>query len=270
MIVDGRLIANDIKEQLKKKITGKQLSLVVFVMSQSLATQKFIEIKRKFANDIGIDVLVEELPDDISTKIVLGKVGEASAEHQGIIIQLPLSSHIDTDRVRNAVPASHDVDVIADASFAQFQQGVSSVLPPVAGAIAEIVLRYSVSVTGKNAVIVGAGRLVGKPAEVWFKNQGAEVIILDKHTANLKAETRKADILVLGAGIPGFIMPDMIKDGVVIFDAGTSEAEGKLAGDADPACASKAALFTPVPGGIGPITIAMIFKNLLTLTDSSV
>lgn len=270
MIVDGRLIANDIKEQLKGKITGRRLSLVVFVMSQSLATQKFIEIKKKFANDVGVDVVIEELPGDISTEALLGKVGEASTKHQGIIIQLPLASHIDTDRVRNAVPASHDVDVIADASFAEFQRDRFAVLPPVAGAIAEIILRYDISVAGKNVVVVGAGRLVGRPVEVWFKNQGAEVSILDKNTANLKEETRKADILVLGAGMPGLITPDMIKDGVVIFDAGTSEAEGKLAGDALPACAGKASLFTPVPGGIGPITIAMIFKNLLTLADSSV
>ena len=270
MIVDGRLIANDIKEQLKEKIAGKRLSLVVFVMSHDLAAQKFIEVKKKFANDVGVEVVIEELPSDISTETLLGKVEDASTKHQGIIIQLPLASHIDTDRIRNAVPASHDVDVIADASFAQFQQNVSAVLPPVVGAIAEMILRYDVSVAAKNVVVVGTGRLVGRPAEAWFKNQGAHVSILDKNTANLKEETKKADILVLGAGLPGLITPEFVKKGAIIFDAGTSEAEGKLAGDADPACASKASLFTPVPGGIGPITVAMIFKNLLTLTGSSV
>jgi len=266
MIVDGRAIANEIKEQLKKKVAGNKLSLVVFVMSQDLAAQKFIEIKKKFAEEVGVGVVLEELPGDISTEVLLSKVKKATGKHSGIIIQLPLASRIDTDVVRNAVPTAHDVDVIGDALFAEFQKGTSAVLPPVVGAIAELISRYNVSVTGKNVVVVGAGRLVGRPAEVWFQREGAHVQVLDRSVTNLERETKRADILVLGAGMPGLITPRFVRDGAVIFDAGTSEAEGRLAGDALPACASKASLFTPVPGGIGPITVAMIFKNLLTLT----
>jgi len=268
MIVDGRAIANEIKEQLKKEMFGKHLSLVVFVMSHDLATQKFIEIKKKFAESIGVTVVVEEFGGDISTEILADKVKRISDEHSGIIIQLPLAPHIDANTVCNTVPASHDVDVITDTLFEVFQKGTSSILPPVVGAVAEISVRHGISIEGKHIAIVGSGRLVGKPSEVWFKREGAYVHVLDKSTANLREETSKADILVLGAGLPGFITPEFIKEGVVIFDAGTSEAEGKLVGDADPACASKASVFTPVPGGIGPITVAMIFRNLLTLAVS--
>ena len=270
MTVDGRAIADEIKERLKKEVAERNLSLIVFVMSHDLAVQKFIEIKKKFAESIGVSVVVEELPDNISTEVLLNKVKEAAGEHNGIIVQLPLASHIDTDAVRNAIPVSHDVDVIADVSFAEFQKGTSAILPPVVGAIAEIISRHNISVTGKNVVIVGRGPLVGRSAETWFQRKEARVHVLDKSTTNLEEETRKADILVLGAGLPGLITPEFVKSGAVIFDAGTSESGGKLTGDALPTCASKASLYTPVPGGIGPITVAMIFKNLLTLSQSQV
>jgi methylenetetrahydrofolate dehydrogenase (NADP+)/methenyltetrahydrofolate cyclohydrolase len=137
-------------------------------------------------------------------------------------------------------------------------------LPPVAGAIVEIFVRNGVSASGKKAVVVGAGKLVGTPAAQLLRDLGAHVTVVT-HTRGSLEELKDADIVVLGAGEPGLVKPEMLKQGVVLIDAGTSESSGKLAGDADPACAHVASVFTPVPGGVGPIAVAMIFKNLLTL-----
>jgi methylenetetrahydrofolate dehydrogenase (NADP+)/methenyltetrahydrofolate cyclohydrolase len=136
----------------------------------------------------------------------------------------------------------------------------------VAGAVAEVLERHHVDVTGKKTVVVGAGKLVGKPVASMLAEMGAEVSVVTSTEGSLE-ELKTADIVVLGAGSPGFVKPDMLKEGVVLIDAGTSESNGKLAGDADPSCAEVASVFTPVPGGIGPLAVAMIFKNLLALTQ---
>jgi methylenetetrahydrofolate dehydrogenase (NADP+) / methenyltetrahydrofolate cyclohydrolase len=117
----------------------------------------------------------------------------------------------------------------------------------------------------RHVVVVGSGKLVGLPASRWFMEQGSAVSVVTKDTADIAYYTKNADIIVLGAGVPRLLTPDMVKEGVVILDAGTSEDGGVLAGDADPACAEKASLFTPVPGGIGPITVAVLLRNLVEL-----
>lgn len=266
MIIDGRAIAGEIKEELKNKVgqMDEKLSLAVFAGREDLATRKFIEIKKRFADDIGVSIEVKSLPGATTDKLVK-EIQDAAKSCNGIIVQFPLESGIDTDIVRNAIPLSLDIDVLSDEAVSRFARGEFPILPPVAGAIAEIVRRNNVVLEGKRVVVVGEGRLVGKPASIWARLRGANVTTLNAESYDISYEIRKADILILGAGVPYLIKPDMVKGGVVIFDAGTSEASGKLVGDADPRCAEKASLFTPVPGGIGPITVAMIFKNLVRL-----
>ena len=138
-------------------------------------------------------------------------------------------------------------------------------LAPVTGAIKEILERLHVSLKDKKIVVVGNGRLVGAPTSAWLTSMGAEVAVLTREDAHIEAYTKDADIIVLGAGKANIVLPDMVKEGVIILDAGTSEAEGEVLGDASLLCAPKAAFFTPVPGGIGPIAVAMIFKNLFSL-----
>jgi len=141
-------------------------------------------------------------------------------------------------------------------------------LPPVVGAIKELSKRQHVVFAGAKVVVVGEGRLVGKPAALWAKKQGAQVKVIHRNTERPEEILKTADIIISGAGDPGIIKPEMIKEGVVIFDAGTSEEGGVLKGDANPACADKATLFTPVPGGIGPITVAVLLRNLVNLWRS--
>jgi methylenetetrahydrofolate dehydrogenase (NADP+)/methenyltetrahydrofolate cyclohydrolase len=153
---------------------------------------------------------------------------------------------------------SHDVDVT------RYDGSDNTLLPPVVGAIAEISRTHNVSFANRSVVVVGNGRLVGAPAAAYAAKEGARVTVVTKDSDNISA-TRDADIIILGAGSPGLLTPDMVKEGVVVFDAGTSEEGGMLVGDADPAVVQKAALLTPVPGGIGPLTIAILLKNVLYL-----
>ncbi len=259
MIVDGRKIAEEIKGELKERIvaSGKKLSLGIILMEPDFATEKFVAIKRKTAEAVGVALVEYRLPPTADTGEVVHAVSELAAKTEGIIVQLPLASHIETERVLAAIPQSRDVDGVG---------GSSEVYSPVIEAMRDILFRHGVSVGGKRALVVGQGKLVGKPAVVWLEKEGAEVRILADASNFDEGAVRGADLIVLGAGSPGLLKASMVKEGVVILDAGTSEAGGKLAGDADAACASKASLFTPVPGGIGPIAVAMIFKNLLTLS----
>jgi methylenetetrahydrofolate dehydrogenase (NADP+) / methenyltetrahydrofolate cyclohydrolase len=262
MIVDGRKIAWDIIEELKEQVTAldKNLSLGIILMEPDFATEKFVAIKRKTAEKAGVALIERRLSPAADTEEIIRALSELSDATDGIIVQLPLASHIDTDKVLAAVPGARDVDGIGKDPL---------VYSPVVEAMREILSRGNISPKGKRALVVGQGKLVGKPAAVWLEREGAEVSIFADAGSFAAAPLIEADIIVLGAGSPQLLKPEMIKEGVVILDAGTSEAGGKLAGDADAACAARASLFTPVPGGIGPIAVAMIFKNLLALSRAT-
>lgn len=264
MRIDGRDMAKKYGETLASKIAGLPRAPVlrVFVLSKDKATEQFINIKKRAGQSVGASIEVVDAPETTTTDDLLGMIDAAIREADGIIVQLPLPEIIDVEKVLAALPASHDVDRIGREASAD-ASGV--ILPPVVAAFQHILAQNDVALPGKRVAVVGQGRLVGKPATAWFEHQGADVIVCDKDTADVRAATSDADIVVLGAGVPHLVKPDMIKDGAVILDAGTSEAGGKVVGDADPTCEAKASLFTPVPGGIGPLAVMMIFKNLYEL-----
>ncbi len=167
---------------------------------------------------------------------------------------------------KNAIPPQLDVDVLSDDAFQLFAQNNFPAIPPVPAAMWYILKRNNVKIEGANVVLIGGGRLVGKPAGVLFERLGAKVTTLIK--GDSLDPTKEADIIISGAGVPALLKPDMVKEGVVIIDGGTSESSGKVVGDADPACALKASVFTPVPGGVGPIAVTEIFANLVALKKS--
>jgi methylenetetrahydrofolate dehydrogenase (NADP+)/methenyltetrahydrofolate cyclohydrolase len=261
MIVDGKAIAENIYRSIKIELQGgvHPPTLTVFACAPNIETKKFLEIKKRRAAELGIDVAMMEFAADSTTAEVVEVVKVAASRAEGIIVQLPFPSSIDTEQVISSLPARLDVDAL------HYDGGSDMILPPVVGAIAEIARVHEVSFSGKQVVVLGHGRLVGKPAALWAKAEGAIVTVIDKNTSDASDVLLSADIIISGTGSPSLITPDKIKEGVIIFDAGTSEEGGQLKGDADPACAARAALFTPVPGGIGPITIALLFRNLLVL-----
>jgi len=209
-------------------------------------------------------VLVRETVSEEATTADIEATVAHLAEHtDGIIVQIPLPLGIETESVLAAIPADKDVDGI-NPTIAEAERIVRA---PVVEAVREILSRNAIEIEGKKAVVVGEGRLVGKPVAAWLEESGADVFVITHEKGSMN-ELLDADIVVSGVGEPGLIKPEMIKEGCVLIDAGTSEAEGKISGDADPLCASKCSLFTPVPGGVGPIAVAMIFKNLLALSSS--
>ncbi len=253
-------------EVLAEKISGllRAPILRVFVLSKDKATEQFINIKKRAGESVGAVIEIVDLPETTTTDELVSMISTAVEESDGIIVQLPLPQGIDVEKILAALPASHDVDGIGvEASRGSSDQ----LLPPVVAAFEHILQENSVTISNKKVVVVGHGRLVGRPAALWFEREGARVTVCDKNTADLSAELKDADIIVLGAGAPHLVKPEMIKEGAVILDAGTSEAGGKVVGDADPDCEAKAALFTPVPGGIGPLAVMMIFKNLASLAS---
>ena len=261
MLVDGITIANDILARVKTQVEdlGFTPTLTVITCDPNFETEKYLALKKRKAESLHISLAVCVLPNDARTIDLVAAVREAAQNTDGVVVQLPLPTHIDTDEVLQAIPPSHDVDAFG------FEYKKTTLLPPVVGAIDEIGTRHHVSWHNKNVVIFGAGRLVGRPALQYVEKNGGKVCVVTEHTTEVSEYTKKADIIILGVGQPNLLTSDMVQDGVVIFDAGASEDGGLLVGDAEPSLSQKASLFTPVPGGIGPITIALLFSNLVQL-----
>ena len=270
MIINGTTLAKDIKDQLALELALlSHPPTLGFVRSgDDLVAKKFVGMKARTAAELGISVVEVLLPSDADTEAAVAAVREVASKTDGMIVQMPLPAgrqglpDIDSGAVIAAIPLKKDVDAMGARSG-------TLVLTPVVGAIAHILNTYKGEsfVKGKKVVVVGQGKLVGAPAAAWLKAQGAEVSVVTRGSGDLTEQLQEADIVVLGAGVPSMVTPDMLKPGVVLLDAGTSEAGGTLRGDADVACAEVASLFTPVPGGIGPVAVAMIFKNLRTLAS---
>lgn len=257
MIVDGKKIAEDIYQELIQDIAdfGRAPVLTIITCAPHFATQKYLNLKQARAKEVGIKTEIRELSADVSTQDIIDAITHAIPQSDGIVVQLPLPSHIAQDRVIEAIPTTHDVDALNPHTLRP--------LSPVVGAIEAIVERHGVQVKDTFVAVVGSGKLVGIPAYQWFVSQGAHVSVVTRDVSNIEDYTKNADIVVCGAGVPSLIKPAMVREGVIIFDAGTSEEGGVLRGDADPSCALKSSLFTPVPGGIGPLTIAILLKNVV-------
>lgn len=270
MIVDGTSIAREIRASLKDRIkrSGRRLLLGVIVAEETNEIRTFVRLKQQFGTDIGVEVEVIELASlKKDTETLLRTMLHATKTFDGIIVQLPLPRTIDLESLLNLYPLSHDVDVLGNTAFEQYREGALPFNPPVVSAMAEVLHRNGVRLAGYRVLVLGEGRLVGAPAAIWAQRMGATVKMANNATANIDDWVRGADIIICGTGSPGVVTPDKIREGVIILDAGTSEQGGVLKGDADPSCAEKARIFTPTPGGIGPITVAKVFENLLTLVD---
>lgn len=261
MVVDGKRIAAEIYGTIRRKLAGRRPHpyLAVFTCAPNRETRKFLELKKKRAGELGIDVAVIEFGAGIDGDTVAGAIADAGGKADGIVVQLPFPAHIDAGRLIAAVPPELDVDAL------RYDGSDTDILPPVVGAVAAIAEHHNVRFAGKRVAVIGEGRLVGQPAALWARRAGASVLVIGKDTANAAETIKNAEIIISGTGTPGLITPAKIGDGVVLFDAGTSEEGGQLRGDADPACAPKCSLFTPVPGGIGPVTIAVLLRNLVEL-----
>jgi methylenetetrahydrofolate dehydrogenase (NADP+)/methenyltetrahydrofolate cyclohydrolase len=269
MIIDGRAIASSILAAVRADIASRKHAPVIcaIAMRPSAATRSYLATKSTRAEEAGMKLKVIEVPEYGSTEDVLSAV--AGAKGDAILVQLPLPERIDRARVLDNIPLEKDADILSRAAYERFDsEQAGALLPPVAAAVREILRTAHIDPKGKHVAVVGNGSLVGRPSAVWFMQQGARVTVVTREKAeDLASVLAGADIVVSGAGSPGLIQKGMLKKGVVLIDAGTSESGGQMVGDMDPSCADVASLFTPVPGGVGPIAVAMLFKNVAKLLD---
>lgn len=272
MIIDGRKIAEEILVELADKIKQlvKPLRLAAVLVGDHPGSRKFLELKEKTARKIGVNFRLYEFPAGITSQQLRKRTVEiAKAQvNSGILIELPLPSHINSQYILNAVPEEKDIDVLSQKSLGVFFAGRSQILPPSVEAVKIIFEKYSLNPQGKKCVVFSYGLLVGKPISHWLAAQGATISIINEFTANPEKLSREADILVSGVGKPNLIKADMIKQGVAVIDFGYENMEGKVVGDvAFDQVSPKCSLITPVPGGVGPIVIASVLKNLITLNS---
>ena len=266
MIIDGKKIALDIEQELKNKVQSLPKKSVAFVLfGNDPASLQFISIKSRVAERIGIETKLFHYIEKVSTDDALKNIQEIIDQNfDGIVIQLPLPFDMVTEKILNSIPVQLDIDVLGNNAKQSYEQGTLNMIPPVAAAVYEILISTNISIADKNIVLVGNGKLVGEPVGMLLSYEYISFSIVDKYT-NPDERSEKilnADIIISGVGIPHMIKPDMVKDGVILIDAGTSEQSGKLAGDIDPECADKASHITPVPGGVGPVTVVCLYRNL--------
>jgi methylenetetrahydrofolate dehydrogenase (NADP+)/methenyltetrahydrofolate cyclohydrolase len=272
MIIDGKAIAADIEKNVQQALLGFTVmpTLAIIVVGNDPVVQSFVRIKKRMGERLNIVVVERYFPENISGEVLKKSIEDIgrSPDVEGIVIQLPLPLHIDTQAMLDTIPIGKDVDMLSRASVASFARGDARILPPVAGAIQEILERAQVSVAGREVLVLGYGRLVGVPASILMRHNHAHVTVIDREISDLADHVRESSIIISGVGKQGLIAPEMLSLSTVLIDAGASEAGGKIVGDADLRCAEIASVFTPVPGGVGPIAVAMIFKNLCLLARS--
>ncbi|MBI2634014.1 MAG: bifunctional 5,10-methylenetetrahydrofolate dehydrogenase/5,10-methenyltetrahydrofolate cyclohydrolase [Parcubacteria group bacterium] len=270
MVVDGKKFAEDLRGELleeRKRISG-ELKLAAVLVGDAESSLHFLKQKEKIANEIGVGFELIQFPADTSTeklKTGLAKISQ-DPKNTGVIVQLPLPGHIEPSKILDSLPKEKDVDVLSFESFSAFLDGRSKILPPVVGAMDFILEKNGIDSRGKLVAVVGTGRLVGLPAMIWFSRQGGITCLFDRATGENARFLREADIIIAGSGNPNSITAEMVKPGAVVLDAGYEVVAGKPTGDVDfENVSKKASLITPVPGGIGPLTVVMLFKNLLKL-----
>lgn len=270
MILDGKQLAEKIFDELKTEIASLgELWLVVVKIGGNPVTNQFVKIKKKKAESLGIKVRIyDDFDEAISTTALRERMKDIvhDEKNTGIVVQSPLPEHIDEQSIFNTVVPEKDVDVHSARAVGNFVVGKSPIMPPVVGAIAALVKEYDIDLSGKHVVVVGAGALVGRPVVSWLMQEKRTFSQVIKSTANPERFFKDADVIISGVGVPHLIRGDMVKDGVIVFDAGTAESNGEIMGDVDFATvAPKASYITPVPGGVGPPTVAILLRNLVAL-----
>lgn len=268
MIIDGRKLAEEALAHTKSRAAALPRAPRVLVISanDTPATRSYLAIKKKRAADAGC--VLEELHFDPHTATTEDlRTAVLAADADAVVVQLPLGDRMDARIICDAIPVEKDADVLSTTARMKFEADeYDALVPPVAAAAGKILAAGGADPAGKRAVVIGSGWLVGKPCATLLSHKRADVTHLSFRSGNV-APLKDADIVVSGVGSPHFIRPELLKDGAVLIDAGTSESGGALMGDADPACADKCSVFTPVPGGVGPVAVAALFENAVTLLE---
>lgn len=272
-IIDGKAVSQFVKDEVKKEVSalgekGVSVGLAVIIVGNDPASRTYVNNKKKACEATGIISEEYALPEDTTMDELLALIKELNAKKSinGILCQLPLPKHLDEKAVIENIDPIKDVDAFHAVNTGHIMIGDYSFLPCTPAGIMEMLKYYNIEIEGKECVVIGRSNIVGKPMAMLLLQKNGTVTICHSRTKNLKEVTFRADILVAAVGIPYFVTADMVKDGAVVIDVGMDRnKEGKLCGDVDFAeVEKKASYITPVPGGVGPMTIATLMKNTVT------
>lgn len=271
-IIDGKAVSAAVKEEIKSetaklKEKGITVGLAVILVGDDPASKIYVANKKKACEDLGFVSEEYLLPENTKTSELLELINVLNNEKSinGILCQLPLPKQIDEQTVINAISPLKDVDAFHPSNVGKIMIGDYDFVPCTPAGIMEMLKYYNIEISGKNCVVIGRSNIVGKPMSMLLLHQNGTVTTCHSRTKGLSKYTREADILVSAVGKANFVTADMVKDGAVVIDVGMNRENGKLCGDVVfDEVSKKASFITPVPGGVGPMTIAMLMKNTLT------
>ena len=275
-IIDGKKTAAEIRAQLRGKTAafeekyGQKVGLAVVLIGEDPASQVYVRNKIRGCEETGIRSFAHYLPADVTqaeAEELVRALASDDAVH-GILVQLPLPKHLNADKILACIPAEKDVDGFSAENIGRLARNEECTVACTPLGVMELLHRYGVEPRGKRAVVIGRSNIVGRPMALLLLNADATVTICHSRTVNLAEECARADILIAAIGKPNFVTADMVKEGAVVIDVGINRVDGKLVGDVDFAAVSqKASLITPVPGGVGPMTIAMLLQNAVSCAE---
>lgn len=272
-IISGKEVAAAKRAEIKEKVekireNGGEIGLAVIIVGDNQASRVYVNNKKKACAEVGITSYEYALPEETSENELLDLIKKLNedSEINGILCQLPLPEQINEENVINAINPKKDVDAFHPVNTGHIMTGDYTFLPCTPAGIMEMLKYKNISISGKKCVVIGRSNIVGKPMALMLLKENGTVTVCHSKTADLKAETLTADILVAAVGVPKFVTAEMVKDGAVVIDVGMDRDEnGKLCGDVDfESVSNKASFITPVPGGVGPMTITMLLENTLT------
>jgi len=266
MILEGKTLKNEILNDLTEKVGALEVkpTLIVIQVGDDPASNVYVSQKEKMANKVGYNFIHEKLDETISEEDLINIVKKYNEDSNvdGILVQMPLPKHIDENVIQNTIDYKKDVDGLTDLNAGRLLHNKDSLVACTSSGIIELLKFYNIDIESKNVVIVGRSNLVSKPLYSLFLNANATVTMCHSKTVNLEKFTKEADILVVAVGKPKFITRDMVKENATIIDVGINRVDGKLCGDVDYENIKDIANITPVPGGVGQMTVAMLGKNV--------
>ena len=271
-IIDGKIISASVKERVKAEVSalkekGITVGLAVIIVGEDPASKVYVSNKKKACENLGIISEEYALPESTTNEELLALIDELNSKPSinGILCQLPLPSHHDEKLIINSIDPEKDVDAFHPFNVGKIMIGDFDFLPCTPAGVMEMLKYENIEVEGKTCVVIGRSNIVGKPMNMLLLHQNGTVTVCHSKTKNLKEVCKNADILVAAVGRPKFVTEDMVKEGAVVIDVGINRVDGKLCGDVDfENVKNKVSAITPVPGGVGPMTIAMLMQNTLT------
>ena len=273
VLLDGKILSAKIKEEVKVEVTKivkeKNITpgLAVILVGNDAASATYVASKAKACKDAGIYSVVHEMPESITQEELLETINmmNNNPKLDGILVQLPLPKHIDTTTVLEAINPLKDVDGFHPYNVGRMVSNLDSFLSATPFGVMRMFEEHNIELSGKDVVVIGSSDIVGKPMASLLINKKATVTVCNSRTKDLKSHTSKADIVIIAVGVPYLLKEDMVKDGAIVIDVGINRLDtGKLVGDADfEGLKNKCSFLTPVPGGVGPMTIAMLLKNTI-------